>query len=78
MSGTMQGEAACLMEDWGLELAQLLVCREVNFMLLSIAFFTPTCEADVLSEIDFVFTVQARRELILKSLLDLSNVNQWH
>ena len=72
MSGTMQGKAACLMEeDLGLEPSQLLVCREVNFMLLSIAFFTPTCEAEVLSEIDCVFTVHARRELILNSLVGL-------
>ena len=62
MSGTMQGKAACLMEDWGVEPSQLLLCREVNFMFLSIAFFTPTCEAEVLSEIDCVFTVRARRE----------------
>ena len=59
------------MEDLGVEPSQLLVCREVNFMLLSIAFFTPTCEADVLSEIDCVFTVHARRELILNSLVGL-------
>ena len=71
MSGTMQGTAACLMEDLGVEPSQLLVCREVIFMLLSIAFFTPTCEADVLSEIDYVFTVHARRELTLNSLVGL-------
>ena len=59
------------MEDLGVELSQLLVCREVNFMLLSIAFFTPTCEADVLSEIDGVSTVHTRRELILNSLVGL-------
>ena len=74
----MQGKAACLMEVLGVESSQLLVCREVSFTLLSIAFFTPTCEADALSEIDCVFTVHARRELILNSLLDLSIVNQWH
>ena len=71
MSGTMQGKAACLMEDLGVEPSQLLVCRELNFMLLSIAFFTPTCEADVLSETACVFTVHARRELILNSLVGL-------
>ena len=59
------------MEDWGVEPSQLLVCREVIFMLLSIAFFTPTCEAEVLSEVDCVFTVHARRESIQNSLVGL-------
>ena len=62
MSGTMQGHAAFFMEDLAVEPLHLLVFREVNFMLLSIAFFTPTCEAEVLSEIDCVLTVHARRE----------------
>ena len=57
MSGTMQGHAACSMEDLGVEPLHLLVFREVNFMLLSSAFFTPACEAEVLSEIDCVFTM---------------------
>ena len=35
------------MEDLGVEPLHLLLFREVNFMLLSIAFFTPTCEAEV-------------------------------
>ena len=49
MSGTMQGNADCFMEDLGVKPLHLLVFREVNFMLLSIAFFKPTCEAEVLS-----------------------------
>ena len=59
------------MGDLGVEPLHWLVFREVNFMLLSIAFFTPTCEAEELSEIDCVFTVHARRELILNSLVGL-------
>ena len=50
------------MEGLGVKPLHLLVFREVNFMLLSIAFFKSTCEAEVLSEIDCIFTVHARRE----------------
>ena len=63
MSVIMQGNAACFLEDLGVKSLLLLVCGEVNSMLLSIAFFTPTCEAEVLSEIECIFTVHARREL---------------
>ena len=57
MSGKMQGNAGCFMEDLGVKPLHLHVFLAVNFMLLSIAFFTPTCEAEVLSEIDCVFTM---------------------
>ena len=50
------------MEVSGVETLHLLVLLEVNVMLLSIAFFTPTCEAEVLSVIECVFSVHARRE----------------
>ena len=59
------------MEGLGVKPLHLLVFREVNFMLLSIAFFTPTCEAEVLSEIDCIFIVHARRESNYNSLVGL-------
>ena len=62
MSVIMQGKADCFLEELGVKSLPALICGEVNSMLLSIAFFTPTCEAEVLSEIDCVFTVHARRE----------------
>ena len=59
------------MEGLGVKFLHLLVILEVNFMLLSIAFFTPTCEAEVLSEVDCVVTVHARRESSQNSLVEL-------
>ena len=59
------------MEGLGVKPLHLLVFREVNFLLLSIAFFKPTCEAEVLSEIDCIFTVHARRDSNWNSLVGL-------
>ena len=60
MSVIMQGNADCFLEELGVKSLLSLICGEVNSMLLTIAFFTPTCEAEVLFEIDCMFTVLAR------------------
>ena len=59
MSVIMQRNAACFLEDLGVKSLLLLVCGEVNSMLASIAFIAPTCEAELLYEIDGIFIVHS-------------------